>query len=163
MIFIIIADVSAHIMSFCFPFSLTFSHPFIIPCPPSPSKHLTLSCPPPGPPPSFPDPSSLHPLSHTCSLHAFLCMAGLIEYLNKLINHGRPAKTDRSREVMFIKATHPTLTLQFCFLNPHLQFIVLNPHIPSPLLPFLPPSSQISLPLPRLYSYTHSFSIYDFT
>lgn len=40
-----------------------------------------------------------------------LCFTGLIEYLNKLINHRNSYKTDRSGEVMFIK----TLNL---FFNP---------------------------------------------
>lgn len=46
------------------------------------------------------DPSTLHSLPHALSM---LCMAGLIEYLNKLINHRHAVKMDRSREVMFIK------------------------------------------------------------
>lgn len=37
-----------------------------------------------------------------------LCLAELIEYLNKQINHWHAAKTDRSREVMFIKLPRTT-------------------------------------------------------
>lgn len=80
---------------------------------------LHFSCPHPLlPPTSLSHPSSPRPLLHTCSLHAFLCMAGLIEYLNKLINHGRPAKTDRSREVMFITKPHPPPPSDFVSLIP---------------------------------------------
>lgn len=35
-----------------------------------------------------------------------LCFSGLIEYLNKPINHWNSYKTDRSEEVMLIKPLH---------------------------------------------------------
>lgn len=41
-----------------------------------------------------------------------LCFSGLIEYLNKPINHWNSYKTDRSGEVMFIKPLN-------LFFNPY--------------------------------------------
>lgn len=51
-------------------------------------------------------------LSHSFSPSLSLCLAGLIECLNKLINHWHWWKTDRSGEVMFIKLP------PICFFNP---------------------------------------------
>lgn len=53
-----------------------------------------------------------HYLSLPLSLSFSLCLAGLIECLNKLINHWHWWKTDRSGEVMFIKLP------PICFFNP---------------------------------------------
>jgi len=77
-------------------------------------------------------------LSHSFSLS--LCLAGLIECLNKLINHWHWWKTDRPGEVMFIKLP------PICFFNPCSRLFAEYAHIP--------PFPEISLPRPRLTVHT---------
>lgn len=134
---------------------------FVSPSPPLPSSLYIffLGFSSPLPPWPFISSSSL---SLSCSSLPFLCMAGLIEYLNKLINHGRPAKTDRSREVMFIKLPPPHPPTHFVSLIPTCSLFCWMCTFTPPLLPSHTPSPQIPLPQPRLYPYTQSFTIYDF-
>lgn len=67
-------------------------------------------------------------LSHSFSLPLSLCLAGLIECLNKLINHWHWWKTDRSGEVMFIKLP------PICFFLIPVVVSLLNMHIFPPSL-----------------------------
>lgn len=81
-----------------------------------------------------------HPLSFLLPLPLSLCLAGLIECLNKLINHWHWWKTDRPGEVMFIKLP------PICFFNPCSRLFAEYAHIS--------PFPEISLPWPRLTVHT---------